>query len=675
MTTPGQATGNTATDGATVGIQANEVHSSTVYQILPDASPEEKYKVGIAYLRDGVPSRARELIEEARALGHDGAEVRFHWVLALLSKRSYRDLTTEEREQLANIPRTYEELPVNEWTPSLKAVCALLVCLSDTASDPGPALRDLTGLPAPQREMIVRHLDLVLTGSLRDSFWAEIRQNAEEAQFDLDRGNRVWAYFQPKPIRPRARPPAPTTTTAGDHIRATINTLAGGLAVGYLGKTVILAARPLPILAYFLALAAACVAARNGLRWHYRSERLTAKERQFRGREYGPPTLEAGFARSVDRAFQHYFHKYAPKEAERKSWVTEIAGFQRSLRNEIVDLYRESRIPVGRVHWLIRFTTREVRSKWQKGTLFEYREQYRVSTATKVSCSLSNILLVACTAYVFSAAIEVDLLPNAAAGLVAVAGALGAVPKWSRVFSERQRIKEEWLEHDEVLSAREAEYDRWVDKLDSTRPSETEMEDWLTADKTMVLDSALKHYRLAWRDVLTHAFLQTPGNNCKRARVPDGPLRYSKYDIRLFLITQDGVREISTEMDFEHARRNGQERNNFRFDAVSSVHVASTTELSYTLELTLMNGDPRNIRVTDPNRDRAAPGESPRSLARMSLDAAGFAHTLHILEGIAAEGKRWIERDPYVNDHAVAGLASGAAHPETGRSWSTPTAP
>jgi hypothetical protein len=172
------------------------------------------------------------------------------------------------------------------------------------------------------------------------------------------------------------------------------------------------------------------------------------------------------------------------------------------------------------------------------------------------------------------------------------------------------------------------------------------METWLNCDKTLFLDKALHHYRLAWRDVIAYALLQTPGKHYKRARVRGGPWRYSKYDIRLFLITQDGVREVSTELDFEHVAFNGQERNNFRFDAVSSVHVAETNELSYTLELTLTNGPVRNIRVVDPDDQRPDSGENSDTFSRINLDAAGFTHTLHILEGIAAEGRNWIDRVP-----------------------------
>jgi hypothetical protein len=129
--------------------------------------------------------------------------------------------------------------------------------------------------------------------------------------------------------------------------------------------------------------------------------------------------------------------------------------------------------------------------------------------------------------------------------------------------------------------------------------------------------------------------------------------------MRLFLITQDGVREISAELDFERAEFNGQERNNFRFDAVSSVHVIQTGDFEYTLGLTLTNGPTRKIRVTDPEGYQPDPSESPDAFSKINLDAAGFAHTLHILEGIAAEGKGWIKpatphqqkfRRPYTSD-------------------------
>jgi hypothetical protein len=639
----------TVGDGSHVGIVATEVHNSTVYQVAPGASPAEKYAVGLQYLDDGIPNRARELIEEARGHGLSRGDVQFHWVLAMLSKRSYRDLTTEERHQLAGLPTICAALPDDPWTRALNTLCELLDSLAARDRNPQPAIKALTELDPPQREQILRHLDLVLTGGLRDSFWADARRNADATQLSNGRADRVWAYFHPQPARPRVRPPAPSTTSPRDRTRATIGSLAFLLAIVYLGRTVALDGHVLPILAYLAAAGAAVVAVRSGHEWRYRSARITAKDRLYRSRPGHSAATGEGFARRVDHAFAHYFAGYAPRDDTRQACLAATSGFQTALRNEIVEIYRESRIPIGRVRWLIRHETSNLIRQWRNHGLFLYRTRYRVEPMTKIRCVVATIVLTTTTGHTISAATSAGLIPNASATVVAIAGAVAGGAGWSRIVSERRRLREEQLERNEVLASREAAYTRWKHKLDATRPTETEMELWLNADKIKVLDKALKHYRLAWRDILTHAFLQTPAKSCKRARVNGAPWRYSRYDIRLFLITHEGVRELSTEIDFENACLRGEERNNFRFDAVSSVHVATNSELSYSMELVLMNGDPQNIDITDHESGEAAPGESPLALTKMSLEAAGFTNTLHILEGIAAEGKNWIKRDPYIN--------------------------
>ncbi|WP_091295876.1 hypothetical protein [Amycolatopsis xylanica] len=629
-----------------IGMIASEIHDSTVYFVLPDAPPEKKYRVGVAYLRDGVPSRARELIDQARALGHDSAEVRFHWMLAMLSKRSYRDLTVDERELLISTSRASEAFAADDWTRSLGTVHDLLSCLGDTGSDPEDALRQLAELPQPQRDQIVRHLDLVLTGSLKDRFWAGIRRNAAETRSSMNRENRVWAYFEVPPSKPRTRKPEPSQVTRRDRVRALLGELVAALGAGYLAKTLLVAARPLPIAAYLLAAIAAYYAIQSGFHWRYQVQRLAVKERQFRKRvESGSP---GGFARNVSDSFDHYFHRYAPDKVHRGTWLAETAGVRAALRNEIVDVYRDQRVTVDNVKWLIRYCIRDVRAKWRNDTLFEHRKRYRASAKTKTICVLSTTTFAGMATYVAAAALDSDLLFTLVAALLFMVGTATSVPAWSFIVSERRREIEDTGDYWDVQNARQQEYERWSRKLADTMPSEAEMENWLNADKTIVLDEALKHYRLAWRDVLTHAFLQTPAENSRRARVTGGPYRYSNYDIRLFLITLDGVREVTTGLDFEHIKLVYLERTNFRFDAVSSVHVVTPTELSCNLALTLMNGEPRDIHVSSyVPADNLANGVEG-SVVEMSLDAAGFAHTLHILEGIAAEGKHWIERDPYL---------------------------
>ncbi|MFF4594167.1 hypothetical protein [Amycolatopsis sp. NPDC001319] len=649
MSSPHSTTHATVGAGSHVGIVATEVHNSSVYQLLPGASPAEKYDVGLRYLNDGIPNRARELIEEARGEGFTGGEVHFHWALAMLSKRSYRDLSTEERHQLAGLPTICAALPNDAWTRALRALCTLLDCLAAHDSDPQPAMDALAQLDPPQRGQILRHLDLVLIGGLRDSYWADIRGNAEATQLSKDRTKRVWAYFHPRPARPRARMPEPSTTTPRDRAKATLGTLAFFAALVYLGRTVVLDAHVLPILAYLAAAVTAVIAVRDGHEWRYRSARAAGKDRLYRPRSGSGGGLDEGFARSVDHAFTHYAARYAPRDGTRHECLSATSGFRAALRNEIVDIYRESRIPIGRIRWLIRYETGRVLRQWKAGELFEYRTRYRVAPTTKLRCIIATILFFTATGYVIAATTAASPILSSAATAVAAAGSFAAGAGWSRILAERRRLVEDREDYEDALSAREAAYTRWKHRLDSTRPAENEMEQWLNADKIKFLDKALKHYRVAWRDILTHAFLQTPATSCKRARVNGAPWRYSKYDIRLFLITRDGVREISTELDFENASFRGQKRNNFRFDAVSSVHVATTSELSYSMELVLMNGEPQNIDITDHESSEATSSESPLALAKMSLEAAGFTNTLHILEGIAAEGKNWIRRDPFIN--------------------------
>jgi hypothetical protein len=101
MTAPYPASSNVASDAsdasdASVGVQARTVHGDvTVYQ-LSDDTPEEKYRVGVNYLDGGMPARACELIYDAIVKGHETSEVRFHWLIALLSGRTIRQLTKED---------------------------------------------------------------------------------------------------------------------------------------------------------------------------------------------------------------------------------------------------------------------------------------------------------------------------------------------------------------------------------------------------------------------------------------------------------------------------------------------------------------------------------------------------------------------------------------------------
>ncbi len=181
----GGFTHNSAAD-STVGIQAETVHNSNVYFVHPDASPQEKYRVGVRFLEDGVPSRARDMISDAIAHGYNNATVRFHWVLSMLSARAYHELSTANGET-------------------------------------GRVLERLRALSPHHRDAILHHLGHVLTGGLKDSLWVENRERVEAARFQQPTGpaglgllrartNRAAGHAAPSEHRCR-RPVGPPRTS------------------------------------------------------------------------------------------------------------------------------------------------------------------------------------------------------------------------------------------------------------------------------------------------------------------------------------------------------------------------------------------------------------------------------------------------------------------------------
>ncbi|MEV0088706.1 hypothetical protein [Saccharopolyspora sp. NPDC050642] len=633
--------------GSTAGIVAGAVHNSTVYVSTPADPPIRKYEVGRNLLDGGAPGQARDLIRDAIAHGFDSAEVRFHWVLALLSKRSYRDLNAQERDQLEQTSKDLHSFPESEWKLALSAVCKLLDTTAGHNCNPAAALDELFETQPKQRDKILRHLDLVLTGGMKDRLWSEARVAAKQAQVSNGRFDRVWAYFHPLPIKPRPRAVAQVAITDRDQRLRLLGAAVFVLAVGYLGWLVLQRAASLPVISYLLALFAGYVAARNALEWRYRKLRLRAKERVYFGLTERRRAPEGGFADKVDQSFDRYFNKYAPQEETRQTWLAATAGIRNELRDEIAEIYRESRTSIGPVNWLIAYLVLDVRKRWRAGTLFDFQRQYRITPATKAWCLLALVVAIPAAVIAMAAAFQTALLPAVVAALAAVLSGRTAAQRGFHIIAERRRYAEEHLEQEQAFEERLAAYHRWEQKLNSIRPDEDEMETWLNSDKTLLLDKTLRHYRLAWCDIIAHSFLQTPAAGTKRARFQGCPWRYSKYDIRLFLITLDGVREVSTELNFETGSYNGEERSNYRFDAVSSVHVATTSTLKYTLELTLSNGPTRNIRVTEPDEQQPTPEEHIDSFIALNLETAGFTPTLHILEGIAAEGKNWINHHPH----------------------------
>ncbi len=303
---------------------------------------------------------------------------------------------------------------------------------------------------------------------------------------------------------------------------------------------------------------------------------------------------------------------------------------------------------MDRVNWLIRHLAEDARDRHNSGILFDQRRNQTPAMAKALSV-VALIALGITALSVFGTALSgIDgsgVLLTVLAAVGVVWSGREATSSWLEARREEHRLVRETQEYHERLTARQVAYGNWKSFLDTTRPSELEMETWLTCDKTLFIDEALRHYQLTWRDLITHTILLTPARPYKRGRARRGPWRYSRYSFRLFLVTQDGVREISSEIDFTDAKRGNEQRSNYRFEALSSVQVTENSHTGYDLELILTNGPARNIRVKDADAHQLAPDESSQEIAEINLSAAGFIHTFRLLEGIAADGKGWIERN------------------------------
>lgn len=649
MTVPGGTT-FVAADSAHVGFQAQTVHGNvTVYQVASDASPEEKYRVGVIYLEGNMPAKARELIGAGFTEGYQTSESLFYWILALLSGRTYRQFSEEDFGSFRHAREQIRWYAGDQWSDGLEVIDALLNS-ADNPENPEADVRlviaRLDSLGEAQSGLIVRHLEMFLQGPIEDHIWRRAIDQAADKQMEGDRQNRVWKFFQPDPARPRVRLPDPVATTTIDWVWVITATVLFATAFGYLGWLLLARSEVPALFAYAISVAGGYLCFVKGLQWRDRVEQLRAKEQQHQPPGPRAPAPPDGYADSVDRLFKRYFAKYMPASADRKAWRAGTAGIRRYLRDEIVEVYREPGVTAGEVAWLIRYRIREVARRWRDGTLWDYRVQLRTPTETVLLFSLGLVLLVSGGALAIGTAVRVRPLDAIVATVLLIGtGSIGATG-WLRIQLERKRFQADKAESDQRLADARKEFIRWKSRI-GNRPDDSEMAAWLDCDRKLLMHQTMEHYKLKPSQVIAHAFIEAPASN-RSARVRNGPWRYLRYRLLVFLLTPDGVRQLIAELDFGEGTFHDRRRINYRFDAVAAVHVTETDDHRRIFELTLINGQPIEVRVTASSTEfteQLLQGEDPVSLSRLALDATGLTNTLHVLEGVAAEGKEWIKHE------------------------------
>ncbi|MFG1952095.1 hypothetical protein [Micromonospora sp. NPDC048830] len=630
-----------------VGVQAESVHGDiTVYFLPPGAGPEEKLRVGVNYLNGGMPHKAGELIYDVLMSGHTSSEAWFHWLLAVMSGRTLRQLSDED---IAKLSAARSRLPLHRqdvWADGLRVISRLLDALDSQQPELRRLVRkELASLDPLLREKIVRHLQLFLSGPVEDEMWTISVADAKKAQRANARSERVWRFFYPAPANPRARQPVPVATTGRDIALAVVTTVMAATAAGWLCWVVFTSGRVGPMMAPLLSIGAGYLCAVHGAAWRFNVERRRAKDAVHRPPQQRKAAPSGGFANRVDRLFKQYAGRYVPEGIDRAEWLNLTAGIRRHLRDEIVEVYRETRVGDKEIAWLIRHRVGDLKTRWTNGTLWAYREQLRTPVRTRALVVLGGLVAAACWLLVIATALPQKPLTGVAATVVLLVAAWPAVRGWSRIVLECRRFAADQTEYDQRMADSWAAHERWTRKL-ASKPEDAEMAAWLDCDCRLLIDKAMAHYKLCPTDVIAYAVIEAPAKPyMKRGRVRNGPWRYGRYELLVFLLTPDGVRQMSAQLDFEQATFHNLRRANYRFEAVAAVRVAESDKYARTFELALVNGELTTVNVTEASTDKLQDGESPLTLSEAALDASGLTTTLHVLEGVAAEGKEWIQRE------------------------------
>lgn len=651
MTSPPVNATNSAGGSANVGVQAETFHGDVYYYVVRDDAPaEEKFHVGVSYLNGGVPSEALPLIERAAAEGLDTSEVRFFWLLALISGRTYRQFSPEDSNRIDHLRKSPVVYQADPWAEGVRVILRLLDSFRESAVAPGPFISAINDLGPRQREPVLRHLAVFLRGPLGDQVWELEREAAFEGRHAGQRADRVGLFFQPSPAKPRARLPAPPEVSARDWATALVATAVFAITVSDVGWQLIRHGSITGVLGYLLGCAGCYLASRNWLEFRWQARRREAHERLHKpvARANAPA---GGFAARMDHRFDHYLAVRVPHGMDRTDWLAATAGTRSQLRDEIVEIYREQRVRAEQLDWLTRHEVETLARRWRTGTFYTPATEFRparkawVTRSAGIGASVLGGLLTAGTL------LHADLVGGLIALVILAVSGYHAERAWTSIALEGRRAAADETEGARKLAERDAAYKAWTEKLSNIKPTDQEMAAWLDCDKKIMLSSALRHYGLKRSDVITYAFLETHGTSYERSRVRNGPWRYTQYKILIFLLTADGIRQVAFSLRTRDSLIGDLDRESYSYDAIASVQAsAPRNDHRQEFSLHLVSGRTISFQVADPVSPLAPENSDTEGLDTATQDSSGLRNTLRVLEGVAADGKEWIARENQAPD-------------------------
>jgi hypothetical protein len=543
---------------------------------------------------------------------------------------------------------------------------------------------------------------MLLDGAVQDRLDRINADSVARGRIADGRERRAWKFFEPTPTAPRrSRPYFHGQTEPGAWKRA----VGGGL--GFLVALWLATGLGLPggLTFLWLVLLLGCA----GSAWWFGSSALAASKRHSRldferapdGGEptrldelpgYGTRQFRAGLKALVWARFRERELREGVARADLKRWHYTMSRIRHTLLTRLVRTYgarqreredheytgelalymkqaeprQEPDLAPATVNWLIRWHARRAAQRWRDGTLFAYRTEESSDPAAVMLSALGAAAAV--VGLLTTVAMPIPAAVACVVGVIATAvGVYGA----AELMSERMAVAAEEDDCDALHAEETTAYEEVKREL-ADRPTDTEMARWLDFDKAHLKTTAMRHAGLSNRDIIAHIVLTEGAADARRARVLHGPPRYSAYVVRVFLLTEGGIRVVQVNLDFEDGSVHNERQIAFSYDSLSSVDVAEVSirfagqrrhvvvisedrigvtdkveglVLSKALRLARDNGEVISVVVENFDGILDDRTEDKSDLVQLAEDTSGVAGALRILLAIAAEKKDWIKRE------------------------------
>lgn len=695
---------------AQVGVVSGDAvfhQHDTIYQVVGDDTPKNRYQVALNHLDGGSPRVAEDMIGEVLRGGLESTEIAYYYALSVLSERSVNQLGRKEFDNFDLAWRTAGRHDHDQWYKALAVVGALVrSVLAQEHGENGsaPVVNTLQTLPRDRRAEISRHLATLLNGAVQDQL-DRINADLVAAGRTADhRRERTKKFFQADPIEPKLLEPYFNGHLTPSVWGATVFGVAG-----FAAGLVLLGGWLTPPALWWLSglLVSGLVA------WWSGAVSVAASRRRARlAFELGQESVRPDHVLDVDRfskrsfrvAVEQLIHdrfldwkvwKDVPlKELGNGRIDDELEKVEKGLAYRLIRTYgvrvadlgdstfmdkinearaedgarrRRKEIQPTALSWLIQWHAERITKQWGDKSLYEFRKVRPVEMGADL-LSMVGGLAAATTAV--GLALELPF-PAVVILIGAVAAGCAGVVNGVKLMGDRLAVREERADNERLVAEQRVAYDEHLASL-ADRPSDAEIARWLDFDKSHIKTVALEHCGLSNRDIIAQVLLTEGASAAKRARVLHGAPRYSAYVVKVFLLTENGVREVEIELDFETGALSNELRNNFSYSKLAStqvlevgvkfageerqvlvfgengVEVTSATDnyvRSKAFQLRLVND--RDITVVMENFEGLvdAAVEDKKKLTELALENSGVTSALRILESVAAEGREWIEKE------------------------------